>query len=164
MATWLDFDPKPALRALTDGDVDFVVVGGVAAILHGSSTLTHDLDIAFAPARENLERLGAVLVGLGARLRGVAEDLPFVPDAATLRHIDLLTLVTSEGPLDIMRAPSGAPSYAILRRRAERHDLGGFEILVASIEDLIAMKLDAGRKKDLAAVEELEVILRMRSG
>ena len=163
MATWPEFDPKPALHALSRGEVDFVVVGGVAAVLHGSSTLTTDLDIAFATAQENLERLGEVLVGLGARLREVEEDVPFVPEAATLRRVDLLTLDTSEGPLDVMRVPTGAPSYAILRRRAERYDLGEFEVLVASLEDLIAMKQAAGRAKDLAAIEELEVILRLRS-
>jgi hypothetical protein len=164
VANWADFDPKPALRALTRGEVDFVVVGGIAAVLHGSSTLTTDLDIMFAPAAENLERLGAVLVALEARLRDVEDDLPFVPDAGTLRRIELLTLSTKEGALDLLRAPSGAPSYGILRRRAERYDLGGFEVLVASIEDLIAMKHSAGRLKDLAAIEELEVILRLRDG
>ena len=163
MATWPDFDPKPALRALTRGDVDFVVVGGIAAILHGSSTLTTDVDIVFAPAAENLERLGDVLVRLKGRLRGVEDDVPFVPDARTLRGMDLLTLSTTAGPLDLLRMPSGAPSYAVLRRRAERYDLGGFEVLVASVEDLIAMKSAAGRAKDRAAVEELEVILRLRA-
>ena len=162
--TWPDFDPRPALRALTDSEVDFVVLGGIAAILHGSAALTTDLDIAFASDPANLERLGAVLVGLDAQLRDVEEDLPFVPDAATLRHIELLTLTTSAGPLDLLRAPSGAPAYAVLRRRADIYDLGGFEVHVAAIEDLIAMKHTAGRAKDLAAIEELEVILRLRSG
>jgi hypothetical protein len=164
MQAWPEFDPEPALRALSDGDVDFVVVGAIAAVLHGSSVLTTDLDIVFATDRENIERLGTVLVGLDAMLRGVEEGVPFVPDGATLRRIDLLTLTTNAGPLDVLRAPSGAPSYAILRRRAEVYDLGGFAVRVASIEDLIAMKHAAGRAKDLAAIEELEVILRLRSG
>jgi hypothetical protein len=163
VGAWPDFDPEPQLRALVRGEVDFVVLGGIAAVLHGSQTLTTDLDIAFAPDRENLERLGAVLIGLRARLRDVEEDVPFVPDADTLRGMDILTLDTAEGPLDVLRSPSGAPRYAILRRRAERYDIGGFEVLVASVEDLIAMKQSAGRLKDLAAVEELEVILRMRA-
>jgi predicted nucleotidyltransferase len=163
MAIWPRFDPEPALRALSGGGVDFVVVGGIAAVLHGSSALTTDLDIMFASKKENLERLGRVLVDLEARLRGVEEDVPFMPDAGTLRRIDVLTLETSAGPLDLLRVPSGAPAYAILRRRAERYDVGGFEVLVASLEDLIAMKQAAGRLKDLAAVEELEVILRLRS-
>jgi hypothetical protein len=162
MAPWPDFDPEPALRALTRGEVDFVVVGGIAAVLHGSSALTTDLDIMFGSSAENLERLGRVLVELGARLRGVEENVPFIADAETLRGVDILTLETSAGPLDVLRTPSGAPSYAILRRRAERYDIGGFEVLVASLEDLIAMKQAAGRLKDLAAVEELEVILRLR--
>lgn len=162
MAAWPDLDAEAALRALTRGEVDFVIVGGIAVVLHGAAILTTDLDVVFAPAPENLERLGAVLVGLEARLRGVEEDVPFVPDAATLRSIDLLTLNTTAGPLDVLRAPSGAPSYAVLKRRAEVQDLGGFEVCVAAIPDLIAMKHAAGRMKDLAAIEELEVIMRLR--
>lgn len=163
MAAWPEFDPGPALRALSRSGVDFVVVGGIAAVLHGASTLTTDLDIAFAGDAANLERLGAVLAELKARLREVDEDVPFVPDARTLRQVELLTLDTSAGPLDLLRGPSGGPAYAILRRRAARYDLGGYEVLVASIEDLIAMKHAAGRTKDLAAIEELEAILRLRS-
>ena len=161
MATWPEFDPEPLLRALARRRVDVVVIGGIAAILYGSSRLTTDLDIAFAPERGNLEALGRALGDLEASLRGVADDVPFVADSDTLRRVDVLTLDTTEGPLDLLRAPSGAPSYKILRRRAERFDLGGFEVLTASLEDLIAMKRAAGRPKDLLAVEELEAIQRL---
>jgi hypothetical protein len=162
MATWPEFDPEPALRTLSRGGVDFVVVGGIAAVLHGASTLTTDLDIAFAADSANLGRLGAALEELEARLRDVPEPVPFVPDARTLRQVELLTLDTRTGPLDLIRVPAGGPGYAILRRRANRYDLGGYEVRVASIEDLIAMKHAAGRAKDLAAIEELEAILRLR--
>ena len=163
MAKWPEFDPEPMLEVLVRHEVDFVVIGGIAAILYGSSQLTTDLDIAFAPDPANLNALGDALVGLEARLRGVRDDVPFVPDASTLRRVELLTLDTSRGPLDLLRAPSGAPSYKILRRRAERFEVGSFEVLTASIEDLIAMKRAAARTKDLASAEELEAILRLRS-
>ena len=74
-----EFDPTRLLRALVDGQVDFVVIGGVAAVLHGSARNTFDLDICFASDPSNLEALGATLVGLEARLRGVSEPVPFVP-------------------------------------------------------------------------------------
>jgi predicted nucleotidyltransferase len=163
VAEWPEFDPEPQLRALQRRRVDFVVVGAIAAVLHGSSRLTTDLDIAFAPERENLEALGEALADLEARLRGVEDDVPFVPDLNTLRRVDLLTLDTVAGPLDVMRRPLGAPTYKVLKRRAERVDLGGFEVLTASIEDLIAMKRASARTKDLADAEELEAILRLRS-
>ena len=139
-----------------------MVIGGIAAVLHGSARLTYDLDLCFAADAANLKALGEVLVALDARLRGVDEPVPFVPDAATLRRLEVLTLSTSAGDVDVLARPAGAPSYEALRRRADRYDLGDYAVLVASVEDLIAMKRAAGRPKDLADVEELEAILRLR--
>ncbi len=162
MAAWPDFDPTELLRRLTARGVDFVLVGGFAAVAHGSPRLTQDLDLAYATGRANLEALGEVLVELGARPRGVKEEIPFTPDSRTLRRTELLTLETSAGPLDLLARPSGAPAYSTLRRRAERLDLGGFLVLVASIEDLLSMKQASGRAKDLGDIEELEAIRRRR--
>lgn len=158
-----ELDLERILRALIDGGVDFVVIGGVAAVLHGSARLTFDLDVCFANDQQNLEALGTVLTDLDARLRGVPDDVPFVADAATLKRIDVLTLTTVAGDLDVLRVPSGAPRYNVLRAHADRFDLGGFEVRVASIEDLIAMKAAAGRDKDRSDIAELEAILRLRS-
>jgi predicted nucleotidyltransferase len=158
-----EFDPTRLLRALVDGQVDFVVIGGVAAVLHGSARNTFDLDICFASDPGNLEALGSTLVGLQARLRGVPDEVPCVPDAAALKRVEVLTLVTTAGDLDVLRAPTGAPRYDVLRGHADRYDVGGFEVRVATVEDLIAMKSAAGRAKDLGDVEELEAILRLRS-
>lgn len=160
---WAEFDPARLLRALVDGQVDFVVIGGVAAVLHGSSRNTFDLDICFASDPANLRALGRTLVGLRAQLRGVPEPVAFVPDAASLRRVDLLTLKTVAGDLDVLRVPSGAPRYDVLCSHADRYDIGGFEVRVASVEDLIAMKSAAGRAKDLGDIEELEAILRLRA-
>jgi len=160
VAAWPDFDPRELLERLTARGVDFVLIGGFAAVAHGSPRLTQDLDLTYASERGNLEALGQALTELGARLRGAEEDLPFVPDATLLRHTELLTLETSAGALDLLATPPGAPSYATLRRRAERLDLGGFVVLVASIEDLVAMKETTGRAKDLGDIEELTAIRR----
>ena len=158
-----EFDVARLLRALVDGRVDFVVIGGVAAVLHGSARNTFDLDICFAGDPDNLEALGSTLVGLRAKLRGVREPVAFVPDAASLKRVDVLTLTTDAGDLDVLRVPSGAPRYDVLRSHADRYDVGGFEVRVASVEDLIAMKSAAGRPKDLSDIEELEAILRLRA-
>lgn len=151
------------LRRLTARGVDFVVIGGIAAVLHGSAQATYDLDICYATDPGNLAALGEVLVELGARLKGVEEPVPFVPDESTLRRVEVLTMVTDEGELDILARPVGSPGYEALRRNADRFDLDGFSVLVASIDDLIEMKRAAGRTKDLAAVEELEVIKHLRA-
>ena len=151
------------LRRLTAQGVDFVVIGGIAAVLHGSAQATFDLDICYATDAGNLKALGEVLKDLGARLKGVDDRIPFVADAATLRRIELLTMVTDAGELDILSRPAGSRGYEALRRHADRVDLDGFSVLVASIDDLIAMKQAAGRQKDLAAVEELEAIRRLKA-
>lgn len=150
------------LRLLVERGVDFVVIGGIAAVLHGSARNTFDLDICFAIDNANLDALGDVLLALGARLKGLREGVPFVPDARTLRQVEVLTLITSLGELDVLARPPGAPAYEELRRHADRYDLGGFNVSVASIDDLIAMKEAAGRPKDLLDIEELEAIKRLR--
>lgn len=158
-----DFDPERILGLLTARGVDFVVIGGIAAVLHGSSRTTQDLDICCATDAANLAALGKVLVELGARLRGVPDDVPFVPDHDTLRRVEVLTLETTAGDFDVLAQPDGAPPYARLRKNADRYDIGAFVVLVASVEDLIAMKQAAGRPKDLTDVEELKTIARLRA-
>lgn len=158
-----DFRPSFILGLLTAHGVDFVVIGGVAAILHGSGRNTLDLDICFARDEANLTVLGRALVELRATLRRVDDDVPFVPDAATLRRVQTLTMATPAGEFDILAAPDGAPPYERLRRNADRYDLGAFAVLVASIDDLIAMKRAADRPKDRADIGELQAIARLRA-
>ena len=158
-----EFRVDRLLGTLTAHGVDFVVVGGIAATLLGSARDTFDLDVCPAPDSGNLTSLGKALIDLGARLRGIEESVPFVPDGRTLQHIELLTLDTDAGPLDVLMRPDASPPYEQLRRRAERKDLGSFSVLVASLDDLIAMKSAAGRPKDVVVVEELEAIKRLRA-
>jgi hypothetical protein len=157
-----EFSPRELLTRLVEGEVDFVVVGGVAAVVHGSVAFTQDLDIAYAPDIGNVDRLGAVLVHLDARLRGVTDDVPFVLDGRTLRHTRVLTLTTPLGSIDLLAQPDGAPAYDTLRIHAALEDVAGVRVRVASLDDLIAMKKAAGRPKDLVAVEELEAIQRLQ--
>ncbi len=157
-----EFDAGALIGRLADARVDYVVIGGIALVLHGSARLTRDLDIVFAPDEDNLQALGRVLIDLNARLRGVDEDLPFVPDERTLGNVQLLTLTTDAGWLDVHQRPSGAPPYATLKKRAERKALNGNTVLVAAPDDLLAMKRAAGRPIDLIDVEELEAIKRLR--
>jgi len=150
------------LDRLIKGGVDFVVIGGIAAVVHGSPRNTFDLDICFATDDANLDALGAVLVGLRARLKGVTEELPFVADARTLATGRALTLRTPDGDIDLLAKPRGAPSYDTLRRNAERYDVAGSIVRVASLADLMAMKQEADRPRDRADLVELETISRLR--
>ena len=150
------FDFLTPLELLAERGVRFVVIGGVAARLHGSNVITGDLDICYARDDENLERLAQVLAGLGARLRGAPGDIRFLLDAKTLRKGDHFMFTTRMGPLDILGTPAGMPGgYEALERGAEEFDLEGISVKVASIDDLITMKRSAGRPKDLRMVEEL---------
>ncbi len=157
MASWPEFRPITLIGGLARAAVDFVVIGGVAVVVQASPRFTRDLDICYATDAANLERLGALLGSLVAKLRGVDEDLPFVPDARTLRRAQTLTLSTRDGDLDLLAHPPGSPGYAALRRRADVIDLDGQPVRVASLEDLIAMKRAAGRPQDQLDLESLEV-------
>jgi len=152
------------LRRLTAAGVDFIVIGGIALVLLGSPRMTRDLDIVFALDEANLEALGRVLTDLGAGLRDVDEQVPFVPDASMLKNVQLLTLTTSAGWLDVHSTVEGAPPFDRPRRNGERVDLDGFSVLVASPDDMIAMKKAAGRPQDLIDVETLAAIKRLRRG
>lgn len=162
MADWVDFRPADMLGVLVARGVDFVVIGGLAAVLHGSSRITQDLDVAYSPEPANLEALGQALVELDAKLYGLAEDVPLVPDARTLAGTETLTLATRLGKLDLLRAPTGAPRYRDLRTRAQLVTTGDFAVRIAHTDDLISMKRSAGRTKDLADIEELEAITDLR--
>jgi hypothetical protein len=96
-------------------------------------------------------------VSLDAKLRRIDEDVPFVPDAGTLRNTQMLTLTTREGNLDLLIDPPGSPGYAALRRRADVIEFPGALVRVASIEDLIEMKRAAGRRQDEIDIESLEI-------
>lgn len=158
-----DFRPTRLLLRLAAANVDFVVIGGVAVVAQASPRFTKDLDVTYdALDGSNLERLAGVLSDLKATLRGISDDVPFVPDARTLDQIEILTLDTLDGPLDLLRDPPGGPGYALLRERADVAMIAGAEIPIASIDDLIAMKRAAGRPQDVADIESLEVARRLR--
>jgi len=157
-----EFRPRALLAHLVAHGVDFVVIGGIAAILHGSERNTFDLDICPAQDRGNLEVLGKALIEIDARLRGIDEDVPFVPDGRSLAGIEILTTDTTLGALDILARPDGSPAYRSLRARATRLDIGPTGVLVASIEDLIAMKQSADRPKDREDIERLETVARLK--
>ena len=162
MENWPEFHPGALLKRLVAHGVDFVVIGGIAMVGHGSARITRDLDICYATDAANLEALGRALVEMQAQLRGVEEDVPFVADARSLRRTSILTLDSPDGWIDLLVSPAGAPAYEQLRARAERVIIDGVAVLIASLDDLEAMKRGSGRPKDRLDLEEIEVIRRLR--
>ena len=150
-----ELDAPGLIEALNAAGVRYVLIGGVAAIILGSPSLTGDLDICYARDRPNLEALAAVLVGLHARLRGADPGVPFRLDVRTLAAGDSFTFETDLGDFGVLGTPSGTTGYEDLIRSAETYDLDGRTVTVASIDDLIRMKRAAGRPKDLIEIEVL---------
>jgi hypothetical protein len=150
------FAPLDAIEALLGRRVRFVVIGGFAAQLHGSSLLTGDLDVCYDPGEENLVRLAAALRDLHATLRGAPPDVPFRLDGRTLATGDHFTFDTVAGAFDCLGTPSGIPGgFEELARASDEVEIDAHRVKIASIDDLIRMKRASGRPKDLRAVEEL---------
>jgi hypothetical protein len=153
------FDPLRVLRLLSDRNVEFVVIGGFAARIWGSPTITNDLDLCYATTRSNVELLAAVLNEIEARLRDFPADLPFVLDARTLSLGNSFTFETSAGNVDCLATPSGTTGFDDLARNSKALDLGdGLIVHFASLADVIRMKRAADRPKDRIEVEILEAL------
>jgi hypothetical protein len=148
-----------AIQALCDGGVDFVVIGGVAATLHGGATVTYDLDISYSRAPANLVRLAAALAPFHPRPREFPAGLPFLWEPATLRNTSVLTLQTDIGEIDLMAEVTGLGTFSEVKAQSVNVQAFEREITTLDLPGLIRAKRAAGRPKDLAALAELESLL-----
>jgi len=154
-----EFDPIRALATLNRHGVRYVLIGGFAGKLRGSTVLTVDVDLCYARDAANLEAMAGALQELHATLRGAPEGLPFRLDARTLAVGDTFSFVTDAGDLDILGTPAGVAGFDELTRNATELDLDGVVARVAAIDDLIRMKRASARPRDLA---HLEVLMALR--
>jgi predicted nucleotidyltransferase len=150
------------LSTLVARDIRFVLVGGVAATIHGSARFTNDIDICYDTAPDNVDRLVVLLTKWQAYLRGVEPGLPFVLDRRTFLTTPLLTLTSTVGAIDLLAYVSGVGAYADASKSSETVRIGATEFRVLTLEALIASKKAARRKKDLEHLIELEAILALR--
>jgi hypothetical protein len=164
LAEWPDLDVERIFSVLGRHEVDYLVVGGYARILLGSARITKDLDVCHSPDRANLKRLAKALEELDARPRGEDPSHPVILDEVYLDRMEIITLETNAGWFDILRWSKGTKSFADLKARAVAVQVDGLEVRVAGIDDMIAMKLAAGRPQDLADVEELRALQREGRG
>jgi len=149
---------KPLLEALDAAGVSFVIIGGVAATIHGSARLTTDLDIVYDRSPGNLQRLVAALKPLEPYLRGAPPSLPFTFDAETLRKGLNFTLTTTAGPIDLLGEVSGVGDFGAVNAVSEDVLVFGLNCRCINVDALIRAKKAAGRTKDFEAIAELEII------
>ncbi len=138
------------LAAFVAAKVDFAVVGGIAVNMHGYLRTTHDLDLFIRPTLDNAELAFGALRELGAPLEGL-EPGDLLNDEENLRfgppedHIDILASI-------------GEISFDQVWQNRVETEVEGLSVPLISIRDLIANKRQVGRLRDLADVEELELI------
>lgn len=152
------------LRALAEERVDFILVGGVAATVHGSARLTRDVDVVYGRSLDNIERVISALAPYRPYLRGAPLGLPFSWDVQTISRGLNFTLTTTLGDIDLLGEITGGGGYDRLLPQSQRARIFECDILCLDLPTLIRTKRAAGRPRDLEAVAELEVIAEERAG
>jgi predicted nucleotidyltransferase len=147
------------LQRLFDANVDFVIVGGFGAMLHGSSLVTRDLDVCAVLTPDNLEKLRSTFRDLHPTHRMTSQRISFLENPEPGTGLNNLYLQTDLGPLDLMSSITGVGDFSRVAAGSIEVELFGHRVRVIGLEDLILAKQALGREKDLLAVKELRAIL-----
>lgn len=158
----METDLRGLIRTLSQGGVEFIIVGGAAAIGHGSARLTYDLDIVYRRTAANISRLVLALSPFEPYLRGAPPGLPFRWSDETISKGLNFTLITTLGAIDLLGEITGGGSFENIQPHSLTLNLYGAECLCLGIEWLIKVKRAAGRPKDFEAIAELEAIMEER--
>lgn len=150
------------LTRFVDAKAEFLVVGGVSAVLQGAPILTQDLDVCYRRTRENVERLASALGSFAISLRTPQGPIPIRLDAQFLWNGCNFTLSADGEDLDLLGEMSGVGRYEDVVDDAPTIDLGALRFRVLSLTDLVATKRAAGRPKDLAVLPLLEELLKTK--
>jgi hypothetical protein len=147
---------------LQGGQVEFLIVGGVSAVLQGAAITIMDLGLCYRRTPENFGRLVRALAPVKPRPRGFPPEMPLVFDERTIGFAGNFTLDIGAESLDLLGEMSGIGGYESVVDKSVGVTLGGRVVKVLSLEQLIATKEAAGRTKDLAALPELRATLSRR--
>ena len=148
---------------LDEFGVEYLVVGGQAEVLLGSSRVTTDVDLCYRRSADNLDRLTQALGKLAPKLRGAPPDLPFRIDAQALALGSNFTFTTEIGDLDLLGHLEPLGGYDELIGQAQKYTIGDLDLAVIALEDLIMIKQHVGRPKDRESLLQLLAIKRLRS-
>jgi len=146
-------------RAFARNGVEYLVVGGVGAVLHGATIVTRDLDVCYRRTPENIVRLVRALAPLKPRPRGFPADLPFQFDERTVTMGCNFTLEVGDEALDLLGDMSGVGGYEQVIDEAFDMTIDSEPVKVISLRHLVATKQAAGREKDLRVLPELRRLL-----
>jgi hypothetical protein len=146
------------LERLSKANIEFIVVGGFAGVLHGSTLVTRDLDLCMVLSPENIERLREVFKNFHPKHRMTPQKLSFLSIPPSNQRLDNLYLETDLGVVDFLSTITGLGDFERVKARAEKIKLGDHSVLVMGLEDLIQAKEAMKREKDLLAVKELKAI------
>ena len=152
------------LPVLVQGKVDFILIGGVAAVLHGSARVTYDIDVVYTRTPLNFRNLVTALKPYAPYLRGAPPGLPFTLDERSLRSGLNFTLTTKLGDLDLLGEVVGGGGYRDLLSSSQSVEAFGVQFRCVDLRTLIRLKRAAGRPKDLEAIAELEALLEEQRG
>lgn len=155
----MTIDYKELILTLVEGQVKFIIIGGVAAIVHGSARVTFDLHAVYARDSDNIKRLVQTLKPYSPYLRDAPPGLPFVFDQKTVEQGLNFTLTTKLGNLDLFGEVVGGGTYEDLLPYSQEIEVFGVKCLCLGLQRLIHIKRAAGRPKDFEAIAELEAIL-----
>ena len=155
-------DFEGLLATLREGRVEFIVVGGVAAVIHGSPRLTSRLDVLYSRRPENISRLVTALAPLQPYPRGAPPRLPFRLDEGTVRRGLNFVLNTSLGAVDLLGEITGGGRYEDLLPDTIHVTLFGMDCCCLSLDRLIELTRAAGLPGELSSIAELEVLREER--
>jgi len=145
-------DVSGLLRVLAEHDVEFMVVGGVCALIHGAPVSTFDLDIVPERSVANVDRILRALLSIQALHRDLAGG-SIAPDPSRLRGSGHNLFITRSGPLEVLGTVGQGRDFAALASRSHPVDVGdGLTVRVLDLDALIEIKREVGREKDMATL------------
>jgi hypothetical protein len=151
-------DLNRLLERLSDSGIEFVVVGGFAATLHGSTMVTRDIDVCAPLDSETVHKLRAALRDIKPTHRLTSQQLSFLESPPAGTEVRNLYLQTELGAVDILSSIKGVGDFARVREGAIEIELFGRRCLIMSLQDLIVAKEALGREKDLFVAKELRAV------
>ena len=157
-------DFEKIVRLFSEAGIECMIVGGLAATIHGSARLTQDIDFVYARDRSNIGRLVAALKPYSPYLRGAPAGLPFEWTEATIERGLNFTLTTTLGDIDLLGEITGGGDYRALFPDSVDVEMFGCRCRCLDLPGLIRAKRAAGRPKDLEVLAELEALLVERDG